>query len=156
ICQALNRSPRSLRFADHPHDLGKHRVGADSFRPENKTTGSIDGPACHFGAGRFLDRNGLARDHGFVDGTLAFENLTIDRYLLARAHTDSVSNRDLLDGNILLDSLCLNDTCRFRSKAEQRLDGTGCPAARSKFENLAKQYKRGDNGRGLEVHGDLP
>ncbi len=71
-----------------------------------------------------LDGNGLAADHGLVDGTVALEHDAIDGDLFARPDPQPVAYLNLIERHIGFAALSVEPSCRLGSEAEQRTDGT--------------------------------
>ena len=60
VGQPLDRRAGPPRLADHPDDLGQHRLGADALGPHDQAAGAVDRAADHPVARPFLDRDRLA------------------------------------------------------------------------------------------------
>src|SRR2546421_300836 len=79
IGEALNGGAAALRLANHGDDLCEQSFTAHAFRTHDEGTGSVYGCPDHASAFDLFDGNGFAGDHGLIDGTVAFENDTVDR-----------------------------------------------------------------------------
>ena len=67
IGERLDRRAAALRFGDHLHDAREHRVAAHAFGAHQEAAGAIHRAAGDGVAGRFLDRQRFAGEHGFID-----------------------------------------------------------------------------------------
>ena len=100
IGEALNRRTRSLRIADHAHDLREHGFGADALGAHHERTVDDDGGADHTVASAFVDRRRLAADHRLVhDGRPVGQN-AVDRNFFARPNAQPIAADDVGQRNV--------------------------------------------------------
>src|SRR5438876_947594 len=90
--QSLDGRAASLSLADHRHDLRQQRVASDAFSPHDESTGGVDCSADDTIPWCLLDRNGLARNHRFIDGAVTVENDAVDGNFLAGANSELVAD----------------------------------------------------------------
>ncbi len=155
VGQALDRRTGPARLADHPDDLGQHRLGADPLGPHDQGPVAVDRAADDAISGPFLDRDRLARDHRLVHGARAFEHDAVDRHLLARPDPQPIAGDDAIDRHVLLGAVVAEPPRGLGRQAQQRADGAAGLPARPQLEHLAQQDQRRDHRRGLEVDRDL-
>ena len=96
VGQPLNRRARSLRLADHAHDLREQRVGADALGVASRTvpvpftvppvTGRPAAFSTGIGSPVIIDSSTLRR---------AIEDDAVDRHPLAGAHSQAIADRDM-------------------------------------------------------------
>ncbi len=90
---------------DHLDDLGQHGLSADLPRLEAEGARGVQRAARDLDASGLLDRDRLARQHGFIDEGGAVRDHAVDRHPLAGAHHDHVADLDRIDGHVLLDAV---------------------------------------------------
>ncbi len=95
VGELLNRRAAALRLGNHAHDLRQQRLRADPLRSHDQRAGAVHGSAGEPRARLLFDRNRLARDHGFVHRTGAFEHHAIHRNLLAGTDAKPVADLHL-------------------------------------------------------------
>ena len=91
----MRRCAAALRFGDQGDNLRQHGIGANARGADHQCALAIQGSAGDRIACRFRDRNGLAGDHGFVDGAFAFDHSAVDRNGIAGAHQQLVAQFDI-------------------------------------------------------------
>jgi hypothetical protein len=91
----LDRRAAALRFADHLHDLREHGFPAHPVRPHDKAAGIIERATDRFVSRNLLNRQGFTRQHRFVDGGPAVDNIPIHGDLFARPHPEMIAALDL-------------------------------------------------------------
>ena len=89
---------------------------------------------------------------GFVDGGAAFDDLAVDRNLVAGPHPQLIAHRHRVERYVLVAAIRLDPPRRLGGEFEQRADRTGRRLARPQFQHLAEQHQHGDDGGGLEIH----
>ena len=99
-------------------------------------------------------RHGFARDHRLVDRRAAFDQLAIDRDLLARAHPEPIADGDGVERHFLVAAVGLQAPRRLGREIEQGADRARGLLARAQLEHLAEQDENGDDGGGFEIDGD--
>ena len=144
IGQPLNRRARPLRLADHSHDAARA-----ACRPPTRSAFITRLPVPFIvapvtrAARRFLHRDGLARDHRFVDRAAPFDDGAVDRDLFAWPHAQQVADLTSAIGTST-SSPSSNRARRLRRHAEQRANGRTGPAAGAQLENLPEQHEHRD------------
>ena len=93
VDEPLDRRLPRLRLGDEPGDLRERRLRADLRRAHDEATERVDRRACDVGAGRDLDRHGLAGEHRLVDRRLALDDDAVGRDLLAGPDDEQVADR---------------------------------------------------------------
>src|SRR5438270_10502510 len=83
VGQTLNWRAAPLRLRHHLDDLGENGIASYSLGFNHDAAGLVDGAASDLIAIPFLQRDGLARNHRFIDRRTARDHATIDRYLLS-------------------------------------------------------------------------
>ena len=104
----------------------------------------------------FLDRDRLARNHGFVDRRAALDHDTIDRDLVAGPDTQPVADFDVFKRNFFLGSTLADDTGSLGGEVEQCPDCTAGAFARAKLHELSEENENHNHGACFEVHADIP
>src|SRR3546814_20366486 len=118
----LCRSLGTLGLLDQTYDLRQHVVSAYSGRAQRESACLVDGAAHNLLTGGFFDRNGFARDHGFIDITLTIDDLAVDRHTFTRPHFDDIARDDLSNGEF--DGLAIaRDACDPGLTADKQCDG---------------------------------
>jgi hypothetical protein len=102
VCQSLDWSAGALGLAYHFHDLRKQCVGPDAFGLHHEAARPVDRSSGDFGIDSFFHRNGLATDHGFVNGAAALDDHSVSRNFLAWSDTELVAHLDGLQVHVLL------------------------------------------------------
>src|ERR1700740_2218126 len=92
IGEGLEGGAAALGLSNELDDAGEQRFGADALGAHDERSGRVDGRTDDFAAARFLDRDGLASDHGFVDRTAPFKDNAIDGNFFSRTHAQFVTN----------------------------------------------------------------
>ena len=151
VGQPLDRRARALRRAHHLHDLRDQRVAADLAGAHHERAGLVDGAADHLAAGLLGDRHRFAGDHRLVDGGAAFDQLAVDRHLVAGPHPQLVADRDRIERDFLVAAVRLDAPRGLGRELEQRADRARGRLARAQFQHLAEQHQHGDDGGGLEI-----
>ncbi|MDT4816221.1 hypothetical protein FQZ97_492650 [compost metagenome] len=150
----LHRGFRALGPRDHLHDLREHRLGADLLRCHHQAAVGIQRSADECIPGFLHHRHGLARQHGFIDGTFALQDYPVDRHLLPGANTQVVARVHVGERNIFLLAIDSDSASGLRRKAQERLDGGGGLRTRLEFEHLPEQGQRNDDRRRFEIDAD--
>ena len=154
VDELLDRRAAALRVGDHTHDAREHGVAPDGVGPHDEGAGSVHGPARDHVTRGLLDGDGLAAQHRLVHAAAAVDDRAVDGDPLARPHAEPIPRMDLLEGHVDLAPAFLEPARGRRSQSQQRADGVRGPAPRPQLEHLTEQDQGGDDGRGLEVHGD--
>src|SRR5579864_2131506 len=99
IGEFLDGRTAALCLTDELDDLRQHGVAAHAFRPHDERASTIHRGADDFGARRFLNRGGLAGDHGLIDGAASVEHFAVDRYFFAGADAETVAGFYFVERN---------------------------------------------------------
>ena len=86
----LNRRARSLRLADHAHDLREQRVRADALRFHHERARAIDSPAGHRDRPALSRQESARRSPSIRRCCRALDDDAVDRNALARAHAQTI------------------------------------------------------------------
>ena len=155
VGQCLDRRARSLCIRNHADDLRQHRVAANAVGAHHQRSGAIDRRTRDSLPRHFFNRHRLARDHRLIDRAAALHDEPVDRHLLARPDAQQVADVDMLEGDVLLDTIF--DAARgLWRKAEQRPDRCAGRGAGAELQHLTQEDQRRDHGRGLEIDRDKP
>ena len=154
VGQALDRRAGPPRLADHPDDLGQHRLGADAIGPHDQAAGPVDRAADDPVPRPLLDRDRLARDHRLVHRAGALDHDAVDRDLLPGPDPESVARLTTVQRDVLLAAVVAEPSRSLGSQPEEGTDRTAGLATSPKLEHLAQQDERRDDRRRLEVHRD--
>ncbi len=154
VGEPLDRCPAALRLRHHLHDLREHGVRADLRRAHGEAAGLVDSAPDYLIARAFLDGNGLATDHGFVDGTASILERAIDGDLVARTHAQKVPRRQFIKRNFALVPATENLHRGRGRELEKRPQGARCGSARLEFEHLPEQHEGRDNRCCLVIDAD--
>ena len=150
IGQFLDWRACALRFTDHPDNACEQGVAAHPLGTHGEAASAVEGRSRQAGAGDLLDRDGLAGDERFIDGTTTVHHDSVDRDLLAGTDAQQVADSHVGDRHVHF--VTVTDCARgVRGHAEQRADRGAGPAARTQLEHLAEQHQHGDDNRGVEV-----
>ena len=153
IGKSLNRCAAPLRLADHRNNLRQESVFPDTVRSHDEGAGFVNRSADDAVARGFFDRNGFPGDHGFINGTLAFDGHAVHRDLLARTDSEPVTDMHLVQRDVLFRAVRQQPPRRFGSQSEKGLDCRASPASCPEFKNLAEQDQCSDDCGGLKVDG---
>ena len=157
IREPLNRRARTLRLADHAHDLSQQRLGADTLGFHDERSGAVDGAARHLAARPFFHRDRLARHHRFVNRRRGRRWTTPSTGTRSPGRTRSRSPTRTCSSGISCSVPSYFDTpCRFRREAEQLFDRGARAAPRAQFEDLPEQDEHDDDRGRLEVDRHVP
>jgi hypothetical protein len=123
VGQALDGSAGALGLRNHLNDLRQHGVAADLFGAHDEAAGTIQRAGDHLAADLLGDGHRFAGNHRLVERGSAFDDLTVDRHLLARPHAKAITwlqhrNLDLL----LVHAVRANTTGCPRREVEKSLD----------------------------------
>ena len=112
---------------------------ADLGRPHDEAAAAVERAADERGAGRLLDRQRLAGDHGFVDGTGALDHLAVDGHPVAWADAQEVAGMDGIERDLLVAAVGAHPARGLGGEAQQRLDGAAGALAGAQLQDLAEQ-----------------
>jgi hypothetical protein len=154
VGELLDGSAAALRLGHHGHDTREQGLGADLLGAHDQRAGAVDRRSDDRVAGLLLHRDGLARDHGFVDVARALEHHAIHGHLLAGPHAQPIAGLHRIERDIFLAAIRAQAAGRLGGQTEQLADGGAGLAARAQLEHLAEQDQRDDHGRCFEIHGD--
>src|ERR1700730_16671374 len=90
VGETLYRRTRSLRFAQQPDDLCQGAVRTEGRGMILEGSGLVESAAHNPVASGLFDRQGLAREHGFVHTALSEDNLAVGRNAFSWTHQDEV------------------------------------------------------------------
>ena len=96
--------------------------------------------------GFLFNRQRLARQHGFIDGTAAFDHHTVHSDLLAWLGNHHITHTDIVHGYFGLHTIT-DDTCGLGTQTHQLLDGFRGASLGAGFEELAQLDERDDDRR---------
>ena len=91
VGQRLDGRLRALGLLDEPHDLGKHRVAADSRGAEDEAARGIHRAADHLVADALGDGHCLAGEHRLVERRCALSDAAVHGHPLARPNTHEIA-----------------------------------------------------------------
>ena len=84
---------------------------------------------------------------------MTFQDHAINRHLVARHHTQTVSDIYLLERNLMITVRC-HQPRGGRRELKQGFDGAAGAAARAQFQHLAQQHQHDDDRGGFEINID--
>ncbi len=154
IGEPLDRRARALRVGDHLHDLRQQRVAADLVGAHDKTARLVQRARDHARTLLLGDGQGFAGHQGFVECGTAFEDLAVDRNLLARPHAQFVAGREGIDLDFVVVAVVVDAPRGLRRQPQQRLDRARGRLACAQLQHLSKQHENGDDSGGLEIDGN--
>ncbi len=154
VGEPLDRRPRALGGRDHLHDAGEHGVAADLFRPHDEAACRIERAGDDFRSHVLRHRHGFARDHRLVDRRAAFDQLAVDRNLLARSNPEPIADGDHVQGYLFVAPIRFQTPRRLRCEIEQGTDGARRLLTRPQLQHLTEQHEHGDDRRCLEIDRD--
>ena len=114
----------------------------------------IDRAADDLIPGLLLHRHGFARNHGFIDGTLALGQLPIHGNLLTRTDSQDVAALDFIQRDFLFVPVSDNSGGRW-GQGEQFPNGAASAPSGPQFQDLTEQHERDDDRRRLEIDFDV-
>ena len=133
-------------------DLRERCVSAHLGRPVAETAALVDRCPDDFVSGGFRDGHGFAGEHRFIDLGAAFQNLPVDRNLVARADKNNVAFKDIGCWDFYLISIAKHD-CHRRCQIEQCPDRRRSPCPRAHFQPVSeKDEHKQDGDRLVELH----
>ena len=97
IGEPLDRCARTLRVADHPHNLREQRVAADAFRAHGHAAVDRNRSADDPVARRLVHRHRLAGHHRLVDRRLPVDDDAVHRNLVPRTDAQDIAGADLVE-----------------------------------------------------------
>ncbi len=154
IGKTLDRRPAALRFRDHLHDAGQHRLASDLLGAHDQPAAAVDRAADQAVARTLLDRHRLAGDHQLVDHAATVHDDAIDGHALARPHPQAIADLNPFQRDLLVAAAVANAPGGLRGEIEERADRAAGPLARAQFEHLPQQHQHRDHRRRLEIDGD--
>ena len=154
VGEALDGRACPLGFRHHPDDPGQQGVLSDPGGAHDETAGLIHGAAGHPVSGKFLDRKGLAGQHGFIHRTGALEDLSISRDALPGSNPQACIDGDSVQRDFLLRSVLAQSVCGFGGQTQERADGAAGPLPGPKLQHLSQQHQCGDDGCRFEINGN--
>src|SRR5207248_1668502 len=105
----------------------------------------------HASALSFFEGHRFTGDHGFIDGTAAFEDDSVNWNFLARTNTKMITGVNPVERNVLLGAVAEHASSTWR-QIEQRADRGSGAAAGAKLKHLPDQNQSDDRGGGFEVN----
>ena len=147
-------STAALRFGHHLHDLSEHCVRAHALGAHDERAGPVDRAADELLARSLGHRNGLARDHRFIDGACALQHPSVHRYRFAGAYPQPVSGLHGIQGNLLVGPSVVDAAGEFGRKIKQGPNGAAGSLPRAQLEHLPQEHEHRDDRGGFEVHGN--
>ncbi|MND82838.1 hypothetical protein D3C80_746820 [compost metagenome] len=130
--------------------MREYRIGTDFGDTEAECPGFVDGAADHFGTDPLGHRHRFAGDHAFIHIRGTFDDLTVDRDLLARANEHDITGGHLVERDFQGFTVTL-DARRFGLQPNQpfyRLRGSPLGAS---LQRAPKQNQRNDHRGGFEI-----
>ena len=140
IGELLDWSSASLCFSHHLDDLGEQRVLADPLGDHDEAAGLVDRAASDGVASTFVDGNGLARHHRFINIARSALNLAVHWYLAARPDAQPVALANVGEGHFLLRTVNADADGNGWSQLQQGPQSPGSLPARLELEHLAQQH----------------
>ena len=113
---------RPLGLADHFYDAGKQRVLADPCRFYDDRAVAVERSADDAVAGPFRDRERFARDHRFVDGCFAVDDLAVGRYLFVGPDAEPVADVNVAERYRFLGAVVADANGFFGCEPQQFFD----------------------------------
>src|SRR5690606_4182213 len=150
VGEPLGRRLAVLRVLDpprHPGDLG---VGADPGGRDAQPPAGVDGGAGDGVPDGDLDRDGLAGQHGRVDGGGALGDRAVGGDLLAGPDQEAVAHGELPDRDLFLPAVAQHGDV-LGAQLHQRPQGGPGAALGTGLEVAPGQDERGHPGGGLQV-----
>src|SRR5690606_2362086 len=93
------RSLRTLGFADHFYDAGEQSVAADTRGFYDDRPVSVECAADYGVAGYFRDMQRFARNHRFVNGCFADDDLAVGRNFFVRTNAEFIAEMNVAERN---------------------------------------------------------
>ena len=143
-----------MRVGDHSDDPGEHGVAADLLGAHDQGAAAVDGAADDGVAAVLGDRHGLTSDQGLIDGGAAILHGSVDRYRLAGADPEAVTELDGVEGDLFVVAVGGDAAGGLGAEIEQGFDGAGGLLAGAQLQDLPQQDQGGDDGGGFEVDVD--
>lgn len=138
---------------DHGDDAGEHGVATDAGGGHGERAVAVDRAGNEGVPVGFGDRQGFARDHGFVDVGRATGDGAVDGDALAGAQLDPVADADLRDGDF--GGFAITDHAGgVGLQADQAADGGAGLAAGAGLHPAAQKDEGDDDRGGLVIDGD--
>ena len=89
-----------------------------------------------------------------VDRRAAFDQLAVDRNLLARPNPEPIADGDHVQGYLFVAPIRFQTPRRLRCEIEQGTDGARRLLTRPQLQHLTEQHEHGDDRRCLEIDRD--
>ena len=152
IGQPLNGGAAALGVLHQLHNLREHGIGPHLGHPEAKGAGFVERGPKHGVARLLLHRQAFAREHGLVQGRVAFGDEAIGGHLFAGAHHDYVAQVHLLDGHIHFRAIGPHHAGGFGLQADEAAHGRRRLGFGPQLQHLAQQNQGNDGCRGIVVY----
>src|SRR5258706_12463829 len=107
VRESLNGSTAALGLSHELDDSRQQGFAAKELGAQSERAGAVDGCSNDFARCRFLDRHGLARDHGLVNRAATLKQYAVDRDFFSGTHAQTVTWIYLFERNILLAAVSL-------------------------------------------------
>ena len=152
IGKGLDGKAGALCFLDHLDNAGEHGVLAHARGLHHQGSLTIERPACEQVLLRFLNWNGLACQHAFIDERRPLEDDAIHRNTFPWLHDQNVAHAH--EGQIHgFKLIALPDMGAVGLQLDERSDRGARLTPCAGFKPPPKQDQRDDHSRGFKVDG---
>ena len=146
----LDRGLGALGALDERDDVGERRVGADARGAHDERAGRVERRTDDLVATRLRGRDGLARQHRFVDGRRPLDDDPVDRHLLAGSDAQEVADDDRRDLHLDL-VVAADESGGLRLQADESADRARRLALGPLLEPATDEDEPDDDRGGVEV-----